>query len=123
MWLWAAGSSSLGGPWAPFTLPNPEKLKYLQRANTMLKYQRAGKDVSRFIVVFEDPVDSSMWNKLPRIGWHKAWNRHSVMFLDGHSGNIRMDPTKGNYGQGWKTMSHNWYADPNDPDYALKDLK
>lgn len=128
VWLWAALSDPQWAPNKPYKPPGvsgPEltamKTKYLQRANQFLKHQR-GHNVSRFIILYEDPFDSSQWQKLPRIGWHKNWNRHSFLFLDSHAANIYTDVTKGNFGPGWKTSSLMWFNDVDDPDYPLRDL-
>ncbi len=96
-------------------------MKYLQRSNHFLSKQRE-KHVSRFVVLYEDPFDSAQWNFIPRLGWHRQYNRHSFLFLDGHSANTLANTTEGNYGPGWKTCSGPWYDDPEDPDYEYRNL-
>lgn len=93
--------------------------RWLQRANAFLRIQRA-KHASTFVVLYEDPFDSSLWNKIPRRGWHGKWNRHSFLFLDGHAENITADPTEEDQGLGWKTASDYWWLDPEDPDYQYR---
>jgi len=121
VWLWAAGSGSLGAPHRAFSRAAAANLHYLERANHFLERQRE-LHASRFIMLYEDPFDSAQWNNLPRFGWHQQWNRHSFLFLDGHAANITADPTRGNFGTGWKTASGEWYYDPDDPDYRFRDL-
>jgi len=119
VWLWA--SSSPGGIHRPYPRSNGERRVYLERANRFLARQR-DHNVSRFVVLYEDPFDSAQWNNLPRFGWHKLWNKHSFLFLDAHAANVFADPTHGNFGPAWKTASGEWYFDPTDPDYEYREL-
>jgi prepilin-type N-terminal cleavage/methylation domain-containing protein len=84
---------------------------------------------STFVAIYEDPFDSAQWNNIPRRGWHRQWNTHSLLFLDGHARNMFADATKGNRGVGWKTSSASsaspytpWYEDPTDPDYEYRNI-
>lgn len=123
VWQWAAGSS-LGGP-PPYERPTSERKFYLQTANKFLKMQRtrAGA-VSRFVMLYEDPFDSALFEGVQRIGWHRQWNRHSFLFLDAHAANVLANPQgRQNSGPGWKTASGAWYSDPEDPDYPYRTLK
>jgi len=118
---WAAALSS-----DAFTTNNAA---WLQRANNFLKMQRE-RYPSTFVIIYEDVFDSALYRAIPRIGWHKQWNRHSFLFLDGHAENMVADATQGNYGNGWKTSSicqggsayPYWWDDPEDQDYRFKDL-
>ena len=103
--------------------PGPPIWKFwLQRGNAFLKKQFAYHS-STFIMLYEDPFDSAQWNNIPRRGWHRQWNEHSFLFLDGHAANMRTDTTRGNRGKGWKTASGWWWEDPDDPDYEYRDLR
>ncbi len=119
VWQWAA-SSSLGGP-PPYSRPAEQRKRYLQTANRFLKVQRE-KAVSTFIMLYEDPFDSALFEKRKRLGWHRQWNRHSFLFLDAHAANLYADTSRGTSGLGWKTASGGWYLDPADPDYPYRTL-
>jgi hypothetical protein len=89
---------------------------YLQRANAFLRQQNPG----TFIILYEDPFDMAAWSNFPRFGWHKKWNRHSFLFLDGHADNMLTETGDGNSGRGWKSPNYNWYNNPEDPDYRYR---
>jgi prepilin-type N-terminal cleavage/methylation domain-containing protein len=118
VWLWAAGSS-LGHrvPW----YKRPLDTKYLKRANNFLAQQRR-RDPGRFVMLYEDPFDSAQYNRIPRFGWHRQWNRHSFLFLDGHAANVYADATEFYQGPGWKTSGGAWYNDEHSVDYDLRTL-
>jgi len=87
------------------------------------------RDASRFIILYEDPFDMAQRMRLPRRGWHKKWNRWSLLFTDGHAANVLTDTTKGATGLGWKSCSGMnsvdplaWWNNPDDPDYQYRDL-
>jgi prepilin-type N-terminal cleavage/methylation domain-containing protein len=113
----------------PGSNPTIERLRWLNRSNKFLAIQRR-QHASRFIIAYEDPFDSSLWEGIMRIGWHRQLSRHSVLFLDSHAANLRMDPsginsTSGpprNQYAGWKTSSGFWWLNPDDPDYEYRDL-
>ena len=102
--------------------------RWMQRANAFLKVQMR-RYASIFIMIYEDPFDYAMWNHVPRRGWHKQWNKHSFVFLDGHANNMVTDTGRGTTGTGWKSCSGNrpgdlwaWWVRFNDPDYKYKDI-
>ncbi len=106
----------------------PRRVPWLHYANAFVRIQLQ-RDASRFVVLFEDPFDSALWNRIPRRGWHRQWNRHSMLFLDGHAANMYADSSKGTRGLGWKTCSGSSLEDPNawwnnelDPDYRYRDI-
>jgi prepilin-type N-terminal cleavage/methylation domain-containing protein len=124
VWLWASRTSGLGQPFPPYNPPNApagHRLRYLERANAFLARQ-AAQNASRFVVIFEDPVDSALLQRISRVGWHKQFNKHSMLFLDGHAANLFVDTQAGTFGPGWKTSSGRWYNDPDDPDYDLRTI-
>ncbi len=128
VWLWAASSSTLGGPHRPYTANGRNRDLYLARANRFVAAQRE-RHPTRFVMLYEDPFDSAQWNGIQRVGWHKRLNRHAFLFLDGHAANVLALTAGGgnpkryyNEGPGWKTASTEWYHDPDDPDYPLRDL-
>ncbi len=118
VWQWAAGASLAGGT-PPY--PREPNAPYLQIANNFLKRQRQHY-VSRFVMLYEDPFDSSQYNNLPRFGWHGGFNRHNMLYLDSHAADTFTDVAKGNSGPAWKTAANAWYNDPNDMDYDLRTL-
>src|SRR6185436_2278917 len=95
--------------------------QWLKRSNKFLAIQRR-LNASRFIITYEDPFDSSLWGGMLRVGWHRQLARHSVLFLDSHAANLRMDTsgvnaTSGpphNQYAGWKTASGFWWVNPED---------
>ena len=104
--------------------------RWLQRANAFLQVQMRT-SAARFVMLYEDPLDSSVWLRIPRRGWHREWVRHSALFLDGHAEYTRIDPSTptGREGNGWKTASGNgpfdsaaWWNNPRDPDYRYRAL-
>ncbi len=121
--------------WA-LNFPDPNtpgwRLHWLQRANAYLKQQLRFWS-SMFIITYEDAFDSSMWNRIPRRGWHKKWNKHSFLFLDGHSANIITKVSQRPYiwGPSWKSASGNaanatyawWHVGDADPANADPDYK
>jgi len=96
--------------------------RWLERGNAFLSRQLE-RHSSTFIMLYEDPFDSAQWNNIPRRGWHRQWNQHSFLFLDGHAANMLADATRGNRGPGWKTASGWWWTDPEDPDYEYRDVR
>jgi prepilin-type N-terminal cleavage/methylation domain-containing protein len=111
LWLWAANTSYF--PDAATT--------YLQRANHFLQMQLMY-HASRFVILFEDPVDSSFWSAIQRRGWHRKWSKHSLLFLDGHSDNLFMDSARRTWDANWKMANRLWWAVPQDPDYRYRNL-
>ena len=104
------------------------RYRWLQRANAFTQRQLRY-DASRFVILYEDPFDSALHNRMPRRGWHQKWNRHSFLFLDGHAANMVADPTEATWGRGWKTGSGTdpddpdaWWNNPDDPDYRYRNL-
>jgi prepilin-type N-terminal cleavage/methylation domain-containing protein/prepilin-type processing-associated H-X9-DG protein len=58
-----------------------------------------------------------------RLGWHRQWNRHNFLYLDGHAANTYADPSKdGAWGPNWKTAALRWYLQPTDPDYQYRNM-
>jgi prepilin-type N-terminal cleavage/methylation domain-containing protein len=99
-----------------------------RRANAFLRLQLQ-RDATRFVILFEDPLGWALWNYLPRRGWHNRWNRHSLLFADGHAANLVTDTSVGSSGLGWKACSGNskvdrraWWNNPDDPDYRYRTL-
>lgn len=119
IWAWAARSAVPG--YAAYT-GDTKRLRYHERGNKFLARQRNNGNGSRFIILMEDPFDSSLMNRFLRVGWHKQWGKHSFLFLDGHAGNNYADVVTDTKGAGWKTASGAWYNDPEDPDYQYRDL-
>ncbi len=119
-WGWAAGAGIDYGAYSERG-SDPSRFRYLETANKFLGIQRQFHS-GRFIIIFEDPFDSAQVLNIPRRGWHKEDNKHSVLFLDGHAENKLLDTTQGNNGPGWKTSSGAWYYDPDDPDYPYRDI-
>jgi prepilin-type N-terminal cleavage/methylation domain-containing protein len=114
---WALGTSS--GPWYD---------RWMQRANAYLRI-KLRESASVFIILYEDPFDSAQWLRIPRRGWHRMWNRHSFLFLDGHANNVFTETVQGARGLGWFSASGNssgdpkaWWNDKNDPDYRYRDI-
>lgn len=121
VYLWAAGTA-WDNKYQAYSRPNGPSRTYLENANLFLKSQRTH-NVSRFIMLYEDAFDSSIYEKLPRMGWHKQYQRHSFLFLDAHAANLFTDVNKGPSGPNWKTNAWDtWYKDPNDPDYQYRTL-
>lgn len=114
--------------WAAARFADDVPSRWLQRANAFLRIQLQ-KFSGTFIIIFEDPFDSAQWNRIPRAGWHRKWNRHNLLFLDGHAANLLTNTADGSRGLGWKSASGNapddpeaWWNDPADPDYVYRDL-
>ncbi|MGD8454493.1 MAG: DUF1559 domain-containing protein [Phycisphaerae bacterium] len=114
--------------WALHKFYSESPPRWLHRANAFLR-QQLMHDVSRFVILYEDPFDSSQWLNIPRRGWHGRWMRHSFLFLDGHAANIVADTTAGCRGRNWYTASGSssgdpdaWWNDPDDPDYQYRDI-
>lgn len=98
--------------WARRFGDRPVRERWMNRANALLR-QQAMYWSSQFIILYEDPFDSALYNRIPRRGWHKQWNRHSFLFLDSHAANIYTDTTKIGYsGTGWKTGAGRGPTDP-----------
>jgi prepilin-type N-terminal cleavage/methylation domain-containing protein len=100
--------------------------RWMQQANAYL-HVKLRESASTFIILYEDPFDSAQWLNIPRRGWHRMWNRHSFLFLDGHANNVFTDTKAGARGLGWFSGSFNapgigWWSDPKDPDYRYRDL-
>lgn len=114
VWEWAAGR------W--FLRPPRPQNPYLKTANQFLDVQRR-RWASRFVILYEDPFDSSQYLKIPRFGWHKQWTRHNFLFLDGHAANVYADPSKHlAWGPNWKTSALRWFRQEHDPDYPYRNL-
>ena len=114
--------------WAAGAFMDEAPIRWLQRANAYLRVQLQ-RNSSTFVIIFEDPFDSAQWNRIPRMGWHRKWNRHTVIFLDGHAASMVTNTAAGSRGLGWKSGSGNapddpgaWWNDPEDPDYSLRDI-
>lgn len=114
--------------WARRLFPHDQPQRWLQRANAFLRMQML-RHSAEFVILFEDPFDSSQWNRIPRRGWHKEMNRHNFLFLDGHAAYAFTDTTQGSRGLGWKSASGNapgdpraWWNDPTDADYQYRDI-
>lgn len=108
--------------WATGYGPQSSRRRYLERSNKFLRMQRE-RNVSRFVLLYEDPFDSSQWNSIGRIGWHRQWMKHSFLFLDGHAANIVADTLNlKNFGTGWKTSAGRWFVRDDDPDYELREI-
>ena len=82
-------------------------------------------------MLYEDPLDSSLWLRIPRRGWHNQWTKHNVLMLDGHAEYAKIDPSSplGRQGNGWKAASGNswndplaWWNNAADPDYRYRNL-
>ena len=133
---WYCGSSYLTNYlfaryWAddshPRSDPNvPTPWQHYANALVRVQLQR---DASRFVILLEDGMAWGLWNYLPRRGWHNRWNRHSMLFLDGHAANMLTDTAQGTSGLGWKACSGNnrddrraWWNKRDDPDYQYRDL-
>lgn len=119
--VWAWASSTGVGAYPAYSFSGRERRHYLERANNFLEKQREY-NVSRFVILFEDPFDSALLNKWAKFGWHRKWQRHSFLFLDGHAANTFANVSQGRFGTGWKTSSGPWYNRSEDPDYQWKDL-
>jgi len=110
-----------------WAIQNRGERNWLQLANAFLRVQLF-KHSSEFIILYEDPFDSAQWLRIPRRGWHREWNKHSLLFLDGHAANIKTDTTKGARGFGWKSASgphpadfYSWWNPrSHDPDYKYR---
>lgn len=120
VWTWAS-STGVGSAFPKYNFTGGERRNYLQRANNFLEIQLE-QAAARFVILFEDPFDSSLLNRWPKVGWHRKWQRHSFLYLDGHAANIFANVNGGRYGPGWKTSSGPWYFREEDPDYQWKDL-
>jgi prepilin-type processing-associated H-X9-DG protein len=114
--------------WSAGRFDNDVPSRWLQRSNAFLRVQLQ-KFSATFIIIYEDPFDSAQWNRIPRSGWHRKWNRHNLLFLDGHAANLMTNTTQGSRGTGWKSASGNapqdpvaWWNNPQDPDYQYRDL-
>lgn len=97
------------------------KDRVLQRANRFLRIQ-AEKNVGRFAVMYEDPFDSAIFNNIGRRGWHKQWNKHTMLFLDAHAAYPYTNTARGNFGPDWKASTNFWWANVDDPDYPYRNL-
>ena len=114
--LWTTGWA-LNGQY----YPNPRTV-YLQRANALLQKQMESFS-STFIMLFEDPFDSALYNRIQRRGWHKKWSKHSFLFLDSHAANMFADTRAGFFGPGWKTLSGPfWHLINDNPDYRWRSI-
>lgn len=120
VWAWASATGI--GAYPAYDFNNQQRRIYLERANKFLERQRE-LFAATFIMLFEDPFDSSLLQRLPRVGWHKQWSRHSFLFLDGHAQNRFVNvEDKYRSGPGWKTASGPWYDRADWPDYEYRDL-
>ncbi len=112
--------------WAILKFSDGSRPRWQHRANAFLRMQRK-RDQTTFIMLYEDPFDSAMWLRFPRRGWHRQWNKHTFLFLDGHAGHVLTDTAKDSRGLGWKSCSGNSPSDPKawwnrfyDPDYQYR---
>ena len=130
---WFAGNSydlnyHYARNWACQSFPDDVQIRWLERANAFLRIQ-LDKFSGSFVIIYEDPFDSAQWNRIPRAGWHRKWNRHNLLFLDGHAASTLANTAAGARGTGWKSASGNapddpkaWWNDPADPDYQYRNL-
>lgn len=130
---WFAGSSydsnyHFARNWAAGAHATESPSRWLQRANAFVRQQLL-RNSSVFVIIFEDPFDSAQWNRIPRRGWHRKWNQHNLLFLDGHAAAVATRTTQGSRGLGWSTASGNdpadpnaWWNDPTDPDYQYRGI-
>jgi prepilin-type processing-associated H-X9-DG protein len=104
--------------------------RWQQTANAYLRMQEMYW-ASRFIMLYEDPFDSSMWNQINRRGWHRQMNRHNFLFLDGHSANTLTLPSQmiNRSGPNWKMGGGSspsdpkaWWNNKEDPDYQFRKI-
>jgi prepilin-type N-terminal cleavage/methylation domain-containing protein len=118
------------GSWLHYNQDNGKKRsRWQQRTNAVLR-KLAGYSTAYYIVLYEDPFDSAQWNRIPRRGWHKTLNKHSFLFLDGHSANVYTDTAKGSRGTGWMSLSGNstgdskaWWNNKDDPFYQWRNIE
>ncbi len=83
------------------------------------------------IMIYEDPFDFAIQNRVPSRGWHRTWLKHNFGFLDGHAANVETDTVRTKRGPGWKSCAKDlvgggtplqraWWEEPTDPDYPLR---
>jgi prepilin-type N-terminal cleavage/methylation domain-containing protein/prepilin-type processing-associated H-X9-DG protein len=85
VWYWAAGEG-----WLP-RRGDASRDTYLRTANLFLRVQRRHW-ADRFVILYPDRFDLLQYNRMPGMGWHKQWNRHNFLFLDGHASNVYANP-------------------------------
>lgn len=102
---------------------------WLQRSNAFLREQLRSCP-SRFVILYEDVFDSALYLRIPRRGWHRRMNYHTLLFLDGHAANMLTETAKDTQGLGWKTGAATgsldpraWWNNREDPDYRLRELE
>jgi prepilin-type N-terminal cleavage/methylation domain-containing protein len=135
MYYWTGTSYDLNYhfvvSWAMQWVTNEQPPRWLHRANAYLRQQQMYQhNAARFIILYEDPFDSSQWLHIPRRGWHKGWNRHNFLFLDAHAAATVTDTLNGaTSGRGWKSASGNqrndrfsWWWNRFDPDYGYRNI-
>lgn len=113
--------------WAVLYGDLADRNRWLYRSNNFLKKQRIH-STSTFVMLYEDPFDSSLWNGWPILGWHGNFNRHNMLILDGHAANIHTDTigvntpngNPKNRGVGWSTAAGYFYNNQQDPDYEYR---
>ncbi|MEW6252461.1 MAG: type II secretion system protein [Planctomycetota bacterium] len=105
-----------------------EGRRWQHYANAFIKRQLQ-KEAALMIMIYEDPFDFGLWQKVPKRGWHKKWNRHQFIFLDGHAAAVETDTGKQVRGSGWKSCGKPdppgilaWWENPLDPDYQFRKI-
>lgn len=117
-------------PWGRYEHNERPYSRWMQRGNAYLKMQQLFW-ATTFIMLYEDPFDSAMWEGIPRRGWHRQLNRHNFLFLDGHAASTYTNTgdRKETRGLGWKSASGKsyrdkkaWWNNEEDPDYQYRDI-
>jgi prepilin-type N-terminal cleavage/methylation domain-containing protein/prepilin-type processing-associated H-X9-DG protein len=101
---------------------------WMHRANAFLRIQLR-RDAARMVIVNEDAFLTGILNRIPQRDWHKRWNMHNLLFLDGHAAATRADTGSQLRGTGWKSAGGTWTNDPEawwnneeDPDYRYRNI-
>ncbi len=121
-------SYDMNYPGCAWSTLSPRTQRWQHYQNAFIKRQ-LGRDAARMIMTYEDRFDFAFQNKVGVRGWHKKFNKHNFVFLDGHAATTDTDTAKGNRGLGWKVcgeqlqeVQYTWWTDPNDPDYDLRNI-
>jgi prepilin-type processing-associated H-X9-DG protein len=105
-----------------WALASRHEERWLHLSNAFIRIQMQ-RHASEFVIIYEDPFDSAQWLYIPRRGWHRGWNQHNLLFLDGHAAATYTDTTKGWRGLGWKSCSGDWWNPrKSDPDKKYYDI-